>query len=176
MPRPPNMSRNTTLHLEMVENAARFLTRAPQATVPEAMRVARFSEDDIADPNIQKQILRRLPGRKKPTASSVSAAPVSSVACSPMTTIESDITNDEDLICPPPKRLRTRKTAPAAMRDCVEDLKQKRHFSTAHKEATRLFAQECTKPGGGGDVNGAGDRAKNKNIVLDRVRKPFAGK
>ena len=91
----------------------------------------------------RKQILRRLPGRKKPTASSVSAAPVSLVACSPMTTLESDITNNKDLICPPPKRLRTRKTAPAAMRDRVEDLKQKRHFSTAHKEATRLFAQEC---------------------------------
>jgi hypothetical protein len=163
MPRPPNMSRNTTLHLEMVENAARFLTRAPQVTVPEAMHVARFSQDNIADPNIRKQILRRLPGRKKPTASLVSAAPVSSVACSPMTTLESDITNDEDLICPPPKHLRTRKTAPAAMRDRVEDLKQKCHFSTAHKEATRLFAQECAKPGGG-DVNGAGGRANKKNI------------
>ena len=57
------MSRNTTLHLEMVKNAVQFLTRAPQATVPEAMSVARFSEDNIADPNIQKQILRRLPGR-----------------------------------------------------------------------------------------------------------------
>ena len=67
-----------------------------------------------------------------------------------MTALESDITNDEDLICPPPKRLRTRKTAPAAMRDRVFDLKQKRHFSTAHKEATRLFAQECAKPGGEG--------------------------
>jgi hypothetical protein len=49
MPWPPNMSRNTTLHLEMVENAVRFLTRVSQATVPEAMCVARFSEDDIAD-------------------------------------------------------------------------------------------------------------------------------
>ncbi len=144
------MSRNTTLHLEMVENAARFLTRAPQATVPEAMRVAQFSEDDIADPNIQKQILRRLPGRKNSTASLISAAPVSLVACSPMTTLESDITKDEDLICPPPKCLRTRKTAPAAMRDRIEDLMQKHHFSTAHKEAMRLFAQECAKPGGGG--------------------------
>jgi hypothetical protein len=51
------MSRNTTLYLEMVENAAWFLTRAPQATVPEAMRVVQFSKDDIADPNIRKQIL-----------------------------------------------------------------------------------------------------------------------
>jgi hypothetical protein len=130
------MSRNTTAHLETVKYAARFLTRAPQATVPEAMLVARFSEDNIANPNIRKQILRHLPGRKKPTASSVVAAPVSSVACSPMTTLESDITNNEDLICPPPKCVRIRKTAPAAMKDRVEDLKQKCHFSTAHKEVT----------------------------------------
>ena len=88
---------------------------------------------------------------------------MSSVACSQTTTLESDITNDEDLICPPPKCLRTRKTAPAAMRDCVEDLvKQKSHFSIAHKEATRLFAQEC----GGGDVNGAGGRANKKTYSV----------
>jgi hypothetical protein len=114
------MSRYTTLHLETVEKAARFLTRAPQATVPEAMRVIRFSEDDIADPNIQKQILQRLTGHKKLTVLSVVAAPVSSVACSPMTTLKSDITNNEDLICPPPKRMRIRKTASAAMKDCIE--------------------------------------------------------
>jgi hypothetical protein len=147
------MLRNTTLHLEMVEKAAQFLTRAPQATVPEAMRVAQFSKNNIANLNIQKQILRRLPGRKKPTAaSSVIMAPVSSVACSPMTTGVSDITSacNDDVTCPPPKRVRVRKTAPAAMKDCIENLKQKRHFSTAHKEATRLYAQECAKPGGGG--------------------------
>jgi hypothetical protein len=147
------MSMNTTLHLEMVEKAAQFLTRAPQATVPEAMRVARFSEDDIANLNIQKQIICRLPGRKKPTAaSSVVTAPVSSVACSLMTTGVSDITSacDNDVTCPPPKCIRVRKTAPAAMKDRIENLKQKRHFSTAHKEATRLYAQECTKSGGGG--------------------------
>jgi hypothetical protein len=66
----------------------------------------------------------------------VVAAPVSLVACSPMTTLESDITNNEDLICPPPKGVRIRKTAPAVMKDRVKDLKQKRHFSTAHKEVT----------------------------------------
>jgi hypothetical protein len=75
---------------------------------------------------------------------------MSAVACSPMTTLESDITNDEDLSCPPPKCVRIRKTAPAAMKACIKDLKQKQHFSTAHKEATRLFAQECAKPEGGG--------------------------
>jgi hypothetical protein len=116
------MSRYTTLHLEMVKKTARFLTRVPQATVPEAMRVVQFSEDNIADPNIQKQILQCLPGHKKPTVSSVIAAPVSSVACSPMTTLESDITNNEDLICPPPKCVRIRKMALAARSDCPLDL------------------------------------------------------
>jgi hypothetical protein len=49
------MPRNATLHLEMVESAAQFLSmRAPQAAVPEAMRVARFLEDNIANPNIKK--------------------------------------------------------------------------------------------------------------------------
>jgi hypothetical protein len=74
------MSRNTTLHLEMVESAAQFLMRAPQATVPEAMRVARFLEDDIANPNIQKQILQRLLSCKKPTASLLVAAPMSAIS------------------------------------------------------------------------------------------------
>ncbi len=36
------MSKNTTAHQERVKNAVRFLMNAPQATVPEAMRVARF--------------------------------------------------------------------------------------------------------------------------------------
>ena len=56
--------------------------------------------------------------------------------------------------------------APAVMRDRVEDLKQKHHFSTAHKEATRLFAQECAKPGGGGmsTVQVAEQIKKHKNI------------
>jgi hypothetical protein len=46
------MSKNTAEHLLKVERAAQFLLRAPQATVPEAMRVARFSDDDIANLNV----------------------------------------------------------------------------------------------------------------------------
>jgi hypothetical protein len=77
-----------------------FLIRAPQATVPEAMRVAQFLEDNIANLNIQKHILRRLPGRKKPTASLLVVAPMSVVACSPMTTLESDITKTRTSAAP----------------------------------------------------------------------------
>ncbi len=85
----------------MVESAAQFLMRVQQATVPEAMHVAWFLEDDIVNPNIQKQILRRLPSCKKPTASSLVATPMSAVALSPMTTLESDITNNKDPSCLP---------------------------------------------------------------------------
>jgi hypothetical protein len=141
-----------------------------------------FPRTTLPTQTSENKILRRLPGRKKPTASLISAAPVSSVACSLMTTLESDITNGEDLICPPPKRLRTRKTAPAAMRDPIEDIKQKRHLSTAHKEATRLFAQECAKPGGGG-VNGQVAEQINKlysvglsaETIRQEVRKGHVG-
>jgi hypothetical protein len=42
LPWPLNMSKNTTEHLLKVERAAQFLLRAPQATVPEAMRVVQF--------------------------------------------------------------------------------------------------------------------------------------
>ncbi len=150
MPRPPNMSKNTAENLLKVKRAAQFLLRAPQATVPEAMRVARFSDDDIANLNVRKQIVRRLPGRKKPATSSVVTAPVLSVACSPMATGVSDINSGDNITCSPPKHVRTRKTAPAAMKNCVENLKQKHHYSAAHKEATRLYARELAKEGGGG--------------------------
>ncbi len=42
LPRLPNMSKYATAHLERVEYAVLFLMKAPQATVPEAMRVVRF--------------------------------------------------------------------------------------------------------------------------------------
>jgi hypothetical protein len=48
------MSKNSANHLLKVQHAAQFLMRAPQATVPEAMHVARFSNDNIADLNTQK--------------------------------------------------------------------------------------------------------------------------
>jgi hypothetical protein len=136
------MSKNAAEHLLKVERAAQFLLRALQATVTEAMRVARFSDDDIANLNVQKQIVRRLPGRKKPATSLVVTAPVSSVACSPMVTGVSVIMSGDNITCSPPKRVRTRKTAPAAMKNGVENLKQKRHYSAAHKEATQLSTGE----------------------------------
>jgi hypothetical protein len=83
----------------MVESATQILMRALQATVPEVMHIAQFLEDNIANLIIQKQILRRLPGCKKPTASLLIAAPMSLVACSPMTTLELDATNNKDLSC-----------------------------------------------------------------------------
>ena len=134
------MSKNSAKHLLKVEHAAQFLTRVPQATVPEAMRVTQFSDDDIANLNLQKQVVRRLPGHRKPTTSSVITAPVSSVACSPMEMGISDITSNDQITCLPPKCVRMRKMAPAAMNDCVESVKQKHHYSNAHKEAMQLYA------------------------------------
>ena len=43
--------------------------------------------------------------------------------------------------------------APTAMKNCIENLKQKSHHSIAHKEAMQLCAQELAKEGGGGYVD-----------------------
>ena len=159
------MSKNSAEHLLKAQHAAQFLMRVPQATVPEAMRVAQFSDDDIANLSIRRQIFRLLPGGKKSSAAPSVATPVSLiVATSPMATGVSDITSNDDIACPPPKRVRTRKTAPAAMKDRVENVKQKRHYSTAHKEATRLYAQEVAKEGGGG---------MSIKQVVDQIKKKY---
>jgi hypothetical protein len=115
------MSKNSAEHLLKVQHAAQFLVRAPQATVPEAMRVARFSEDNIANLSIRKQIVGRLPCRKKSSVASSVAAPVSSiVAMSPTVTGVLDITSNNDVARLPPRHVQTRKMAVAAMTDCVE--------------------------------------------------------
>jgi hypothetical protein len=44
------MSKNTAKHLLKVEHAAQFLLRAPQATVPEAMRVGLVLDAKGSDP------------------------------------------------------------------------------------------------------------------------------
>ena len=160
------MSKNSTEHLLKVECAAKFLMRAPKATVPEAIRVARFSNDNIANWNLRKQVVRCLPGRRKPTTSSVIMAPVSSVACSPMETGISEILSNDQITCLPPKCMRTRKTALVAMKDHVESVKQKRHYSNAHKEVMRLYAQEVAKEEGGGmSIKQVADQIKKKYKV-----------
>jgi hypothetical protein len=51
-------------------------------------------------------------------------------------------------VVPPPKWTKQRMTALALQKKQVEDLKQMKHKSVAHKEAVRLYLKEKEKPGG----------------------------
>ena len=48
----PNMSQNSAAHLARVEHAVKTLLKAPNLTVPEAMYLAKFLEEDIANESI----------------------------------------------------------------------------------------------------------------------------
>ena len=48
----PNISQNSAEHLARVEHAAKTLLKAPNLTMPEAMYLAKFSEEDIANESI----------------------------------------------------------------------------------------------------------------------------
>jgi hypothetical protein len=67
---------------------------------------------------------------------------MSSVACSPITTLQSDITTEDDPSCPPPKRVRIRKTAPAAMKD------QMTTATTMMTKATTMTTMKTPTEGG----------------------------
>ena len=64
-----------------------------------------------------------------------------STACHPATNVTADVV-------PPPKWKKQRMTALALQKKQVEDLKQMKHKSVAHKEAVHLYLKEKEKPGG----------------------------
>ena len=54
------MYQNSAAHLARVEHAVKTLLKAPSLTVPEAMYLAKFSKNDIANESIQQGIRIRL--------------------------------------------------------------------------------------------------------------------
>ena len=64
-----------------------------------------------------------------------------STACHPATNVTADVV-------PPPKRKKQMMTALALQKKQVEDLKQMKHKSVAHKKAVHLYLKEKEKPGG----------------------------
>jgi hypothetical protein len=120
-------------------------------TVPEAMILAKFSQKDVADNSLRRLIARRLPGGTKGSIEWDSSRTPSTL---------SQLTNGDDptsagvsmsIDCRilPPKRKQQRMTASGVQQKRVDDLKQKKHKSEAHKEAVRLYDQERGKPDGG---------------------------
>ena len=70
------MSQNSAAHLARVEHAVKTLLKAPSLTVLEAMYLAKFSKNDIANESIQQGIRRRLPGGTKNGLKAVCSPPM----------------------------------------------------------------------------------------------------
>ena len=110
------MSQNSAAHLARVEHAVKTLLKAPNLTVPEAMYLAKFLEEDIANESIQRGIRRRLPGGTKKGLKAVCSPPMdigfgsqSISTMSPLTgdvstSIPSPIPPQQQPTKPPPKR------------------------------------------------------------------------
>ncbi len=52
------MYQNSAAHLARVEHAVKTLLKAPNLMVPEAMYLAKFLEEDIANESIRQGIMR----------------------------------------------------------------------------------------------------------------------
>ena len=112
------MSQNSAAHLARVEHAVKTLLKAPSLTVPEAMYLAKFSKNDIANESIRRGIRRRLPGGTKKGLKAVCSPPmdigfgsqlISTMTMSPLTgdvstSIPSPIPPQQQPTKPPPKR------------------------------------------------------------------------
>jgi len=136
------MSKNSAAREAKIEHCVQTLLRAPMLTVPEGMILARFSQKDVADASLRRLITRRLPGGTKGSIEWDSSRTHSTL--SPLTAEDSPaaasagVSMSVDDRIQHPKRKQQRMTASAVQQKRVDDLKQKKHKSDAHKEAVRL--------------------------------------
>jgi hypothetical protein len=149
------MAKNSAAHKKKVKHAVQVLLENPRLKVRQAMLVALFGGKDLDDMNIRRVISRRRNLLKKallppvivkcgspPSLTNLSTTDdVTESTAHPATNVTADGV-------PPPKRKKQRMTALALQKKNVEDWKQKKHKSDAHKEAVRLYLKEREKPGG----------------------------
>ncbi len=102
------------------------------------MILARFSQKDVVDESLRRLITQRLPGGTK--QSIVWDSSQTSSTFSPLTnedepTASARVSMSIQSRIEPPKRKQQRMTASGVQDKRVDDLKQKKHKSKAHKDA-----------------------------------------
>ena len=142
------MSTNSAAYRKRVESAVRILRTSTGINVPQAMILAQFSKNDIANETICRMIRCRF-AEKPPTNiivsndAEVSLLTADSPATLPVSSVGSSLPTN-----PKPKRKQIRLTASAAQQNRVLDLEAKRHKSASHKAAVQLYNREKQKPNG----------------------------
>jgi hypothetical protein len=149
------MAKNSAAHKKKVKHAAQVLLENPRLKVRQAMLVAQFGNKYLDDVNIRRMIYRCRDLLKKALLPPVIVHCGSPLSLTDLSATEdgtestahpaTNVTADG---VPPPKRKKQRMTALALQKKNVEDRKQKKHKSDAHKEAVRLYLKEREKPGG----------------------------
>ena len=149
------MAKNSAAHKKKVKHAAQVLLENPRLKVRQAMLVVLFGKKNLDYVNIRRAISRRrdllvkalLPPVIVHCGSPPSLTDLSATEDGTESTAHPATNVTADGV-PPPKRKKQRMTALALQKKNVEDRKQKKHKSDAHKEAVRLYLKEREKPGG----------------------------
>ena len=158
-----DMSSTASTELELVDKAVLKLKTHPTLTVSEAMQLAGFSLSERCDKNMQRKVLRRLPGKGKrkfktlvAASSSTSSfnASVSSVIIagsandtSPISGLSESTGDDGDKSIVkkfPLQRLNSKQK----QNKRIVDLNEWESYKKAHKEGTKLYDNERKKDGG----------------------------
>lgn len=125
---------------DKVQAAVKVLIRAPTLSVPEAMRVARISDTEIADHSLRRRVRRALPGgtRKglRALAVRVSASVIGRNINEPIFVTPGPAVLYDDIIIPRPVLTKTRLGSSAKQQQRENDCRLREHKSKALKAAT----------------------------------------
>ena len=152
------MSKNSAAHQKKVEHAARKILKVPGLSIPDAMVLANFSKKDVANKTLRRAVHRAVKLRRDRALLGLRAPPPTDGIViiedpSPSLSDLSSLLTDESSAplapqFPKPKRKQIMPTASAIQQRRIDDLKAKRHKSSAHKAAVRLYDVEKQKPNG----------------------------
>ena len=170
------MPRTGSANLGLVSKAVNVLKIHTTLSVPQAMLLAGFSDNERNDPNIRRAILRRLPGGGKrksialtdsvppSTTDSSDQSPVSSITTTTTAgASSSSLSSSSEIPSTLSKQYKSRLTSEQKQKSRVSDLAAKEKEKAAHKDATMLYHQERSKGQGGLSVREVAEAIQKKH-------------
>ena len=143
----------------MLNLAVKKMISHQSLSVKDAMKLADFSAIDINNKNMQRKVLRRLPGKGKRAFNSNDTASSYTTATTHVASVidagSSNQTSDMSPLSDPSSSSSARKKTKHCLNSKqkqeqrVADLAQWNAYKLAHKEDTALYAEERAKEGGG---------------------------
>ena len=129
-----NMTRTESELKGLVGKAAKVKQDHPTLSIPAAMRVAKFTNEEAEDRTLQQRVRR------------IVSPPTKQIVVTNSSTLStvSTLTSATPVQLPPIKKLRL--SSMQAQQKRVNDVASKNIQSRAHKRATALFAAEMKRP------------------------------